>query len=152
MLVDVVVVCCGQGLAGKHIVLVVRCVADIQIGVLSACELLERLAHDRVIPEIFLRVMPRTGSSHVSIIAFVGLCAALYASTGASLSIVSKMFTLVWLFVMALFPLSLLLLKFNRGRLPRRGPQTSLRVIFCAFVIAFVIMGGNVAMDPTTAG
>jgi len=57
---------------------------------------------------------------------------------------------LVWLFVMLLFPLSLLLLKFNRGRLPR-APQTSLWVIFCAFGITLTIIGGNIAIDPTTA-
>lgn len=119
-------------------------------GVFSACELLEQLAHDRVIPDMFLQVLPRSGSLYVSLLAFIAFCAALYASTGASLSIVSKIFTLVWLFVMILFPLSLLLLKFNRGRLPRTM-RTSLWVVFSAFVVALVVIGGNIAIDPTTA-
>jgi len=61
------------------------------------------------------------------------------------------MYTLVWLFVMLLFPLSLLLLKFNRGRLPR-AQRTNLRVIFFAFTVGMTIIGGNVAIDPATAG
>lgn len=120
-------------------------------GVVSACELLQQLANDRVIPQMFLKVMPRTGSPHISVITFIALCAALYASAGASLAIVSKMFTLVWLCVMTLFPLSLLLLKFNRGRLPRTS-RTPLRIIVCAFGVALAIIGGNIAIDPTTAG
>lgn len=82
--------------------------------------------------------------------AFIAFCAVLYASAGASLSIVSKMFTLVWLFVMMLFPLSLLLLKFNRGRLPR-ARRISLWFVSGAFAVALVVIGGNIAIDPTTA-
>jgi hypothetical protein len=99
---------------------------------------------------MFLKVLPRTGSLHFSVLAFIAFCAVLYASAGASLSIVSKMFTLVWLFVMMLFPLSLLLLKFNRGRLPR-ARRTSLWLVFGAFAVALVVIGGNIAIDPTTA-
>ena len=95
--------------------------------------------------------MPYTASAHISVLAFIGFCGVLYASSGASLSILSKMFTLVWLCVMALFPLSLLLLKFNRGRLPR-ARRTSIWIIFIAFGIALTIICGNIAIDPTTAG
>ncbi|KIM82858.1 hypothetical protein PILCRDRAFT_820149 [Piloderma croceum F 1598] len=132
---DAIIVLCGVGLA----------------GLFSACELLEQLAQDRVIPQLFLKTMHYTGSAHISILAFISFCAVLYASSGASLSIVSKMYTLVWLCVMTLFPLSLLLLKFNRGRLPRPR-RTSLWVIFGAFAIALIIICGNIAIAPMTAG
>ncbi|CAL1697826.1 unnamed protein product [Somion occarium] len=68
-----------------------------------------------------------------------------------SLSIVSKMFSLIWLAVMTLFPIAVLLLKFNRGRLPRQ-PRTSLTIVFSTLIIAFVIIGGNIAIDPTIVG
>ncbi len=60
-------------------------------------------------------------------------------------------FSLVWLAVMTLFPLSLLLLKFNRGRLPRK-PQTSLLVVFLTLAVAAVIIGGNIGIDPSIVG
>lgn len=120
-------------------------------GIFSACEMLEQLAHDRIIPKVFLTTLPYTGSHHVAVLAFVVLSATIYGTSGASLSVVSNMFTLAWLFVVMLFPLSLLLLKFNRGRLPRE-PQTSLGVIFGAISIGLTIIGGNIAIDPTTAG
>jgi hypothetical protein len=52
---------------------------------------------------------------------------------------------------MTLFPLSLLLLKYNRGRL-KRGRQTALFTIFFAFVIIVVAVAGNIAVNPKTFG
>jgi len=51
---------------------------------------------------------------------------------------------------MMLFPLSLLLLKYNRGRLPRL-PRTPLLVIFGTITVALVIFVGNITLDPLTA-
>jgi hypothetical protein len=70
-----------------------------------------------------------------------------YASSNRSYTL---RFCLVWLTVMMLFPLSLLLLKFNRGRLPRT-PNTPLRVIFSAFAVAIAVFAGNIAVNPKTA-
>lgn len=62
------------------------------------------------------------------------------------------MFSLVWLVVMTLFPFSLLILRFNRGRLPRTY-HAPLPVIFIAlFGICPVVLGGNIALNPRTAG
>ena len=57
---------------------------------------------------------------------------------------------LVWLAVMMLFPLSLLLLKYNRGRLPRL-PRTPLLVIFGTIAVSLVIFVGNIILDTLTA-
>ncbi|TFK52934.1 hypothetical protein OE88DRAFT_1656621 [Heliocybe sulcata] len=133
--IDAIVVLCGGVLT----------------GIMSACELIERLAHDRVLPKSFLKTMPGTGSPYVAVLAFVAFSGALYASAGASLVIVSKMFSLVWLSTMTLFPLTVLLLKFNRGRLPRE-PKTTLSVILVTLAICGAVFGGNVAIDPTTLG
>lgn len=75
----------------------------------------------------------------------------LYATAGASLTVISEMFSLVWLTVMSLFPISLLLLKFNRGRLPRTS-RTSLLIVVAALLVAPVILAGNIAFNPKTAG
>ncbi|KAF8998541.1 amino acid permease-domain-containing protein [Cyathus striatus] len=133
--VDAVIVLCGGVLT----------------GILSACELLEQLALHRVIPKIFLRVLPKSGSPYVSVLSFSAFGAMLYASAGASLNVISQMFSLVWLTVMSLFPISLFLLKFNRGRL-QRNAKTKLSVIFAAFVVSLAVFAGNVAVNPKTVG
>jgi hypothetical protein len=58
---------------------------------------------------------------------------------------------MVWLAVMTLFPLSLLLLKFNRGRLPRKR-SAPLFVIIAALGIAGIIFAGNIYINPITVG
>ncbi|CAL1697829.1 unnamed protein product [Somion occarium] len=135
VVVDAVVVLCGGVLT----------------GILGACELSDRLARDRLLPRFFLRRLTWTHAPFVSIVFFALFCCVLYAASGASLSIVSKMFSLIWLAVMTLFPIAVLLLKFNRGRLPRQ-PRTSLTIVFSTLIIAFVIIGGNIAIDPTIVG
>ncbi|EIN12814.1 hypothetical protein PUNSTDRAFT_28714, partial [Punctularia strigosozonata HHB-11173 SS5] len=119
-------------------------------GILSACELLQRLAHDRVIPRYFLSKLP-TQAPYVTILSFGVFCGILYASSGASLQVVSKMFSLVWLTVMALFPFSDLLLKFNRGRLPR-DRRASFITVLAALAVVMSVIGGNIAIDPSIAG
>ncbi|KAJ6545327.1 amino acid permease-domain-containing protein [Mycena capillaripes] len=135
IVVDAVVVLCGGVLA----------------GILSACELFEQLAHDRIVPQMFLAALPLSGAPHISVLAFTVVSAVLYASSGASLAVVSKMFSLVWLTVMGLFPLALLLLRFNRGRIPRER-RASLSLIIFALALTPVVFAGNVVIDPATAG
>ncbi|KAJ7159241.1 amino acid permease-domain-containing protein [Mycena crocata] len=120
-------------------------------GILSACELFEQLAHDRIVPQMFLKLLPLSGAPYVSVLAITGVNFVLYASAGASLGVVSKMFSLVWLTVMALFPLSLLLLRFNRGRVPR-ARNTPLSGVLLALALTPVVFAGNIAIDPSTAG
>ena len=60
-------------------------------------------------------------------------------------------FSLVWLSVMTIFPLALLSLKFNRGRLPRTR-DVSIVVVFLTIAVAIVIIAGNIAIDPLIVG
>ncbi|KJA23900.1 hypothetical protein HYPSUDRAFT_39416 [Hypholoma sublateritium FD-334 SS-4] len=135
IVVDAIIVLCGGVLT----------------GILSACELLQQLALHRVVPRLFLAVVPRTGAPYFSVLAFTAFSGLLYATAGASLVVVSEMFSLVWLTVMALFPAALLLLRFNRGQLPR-ARRTQLCVVASALLIAPVVFAGNVAYKPQTAG
>jgi hypothetical protein len=52
---------------------------------------------------------------------------------------------------MALFPLALLLLRFNRGRMPR-ARTAPMGCLVLALVLTPVVFAGNVAIDPSTAG
>ena len=61
-------------------------------GILGACELFERLARDRLLPQMFIRRLPITRAPAYSICAFVTFSYALYAISGANLPIVSKMY------------------------------------------------------------
>ncbi|KAJ4483760.1 AAAP amino acid permease [Lentinula aciculospora] len=120
-------------------------------GILGACELLEQLTLDRLIPKSFSRGLPLTNAPYISVLSFIAFSGIIYASTGAQSSIVSKMFSLVWLVVMSLFPLALLLLRFNRGRLLRTS-NTPFWVVLLALTLIPVVFAGNVVVDPTTAG
>ena len=120
-------------------------------GILSACELFAQLALHRVVPGVFLKLVPRTGAPYISVICFSVFSGALYASAAGSLVVVSQMFSLVWLTVMALFPISLLLLKFNRGRL-RAASRTKLLVVVAALIVVPVVFAGNIAHQPETVG
>ncbi len=135
IVVDAIVVLCGGVLT----------------GILSACELLGQLALHRVIPSAFLSLVPRTGSPYVSIFSFVTFGGLLYATASSSLMIISAMFSLVWLLVMGLFPVSLLLLRFNRGRLKREGRRSNLVVILAAILLVPLVFVGTVVYQPRTA-
>ncbi|GLB39740.1 putative amino acid permease [Lyophyllum shimeji] len=135
VVVDAIIVLCG----------------GVFTGIFSACELLEQLALHRVLPKVFLQALPRTKAPYFSVLSFVAFAGVVYASAGADLTVISNMFSLVWLTVMSLFPLALLLLKFSRGRLPRNS-STPLAVVVAAAAVSAVVFAGNIAVDPATAG
>ncbi|KAJ7052838.1 AAAP amino acid permease [Mycena amicta] len=142
VVVDATVVLCGGVLS----------------GILSACQLFEQLARDRILPTVFLSTLPLTDAPHVSILAITLLNAAFYGSAAMSVSVVSKMFSLVWLTLMGIFPLALWLMRFNRGRMRPASNSTGnnnttrLSTIFLALVVTAVVFAGNVAIDVSTAG
>ncbi|KAG8216086.1 amino acid permease-domain-containing protein [Butyriboletus roseoflavus] len=147
----------AQKVAGRWIriwvaidAVVVLC-AGVLTGTTSACELLAELAHDHVLPRAFLAALPYTGALYVAILSFVCFSGAIYASTGANLIIVSKIFSVVWLAVMTLFPLSLVLLRFSRPRLPRLSRCSFINVLG-AVLVAIAIFAGNIAIDLTIGG
>jgi hypothetical protein len=59
-------------------------------GILSGCALCEQLSRDRVLPRIFQYRLPKTGALAVTIGCFILLAAGLYATTGASLALISQ--------------------------------------------------------------
>ena len=61
------------------------------VGVLSTCELVERLTCDRLLPQIFMKKLPVTRAQYVTVFVYTLFCCALYATSGASLEVVSKM-------------------------------------------------------------
>lgn len=60
------------------------------IGILSACALCEKLSRDRILPKSFLYRFPATNAQVVTILVFLAFSGIMYASAGASLTIVSN--------------------------------------------------------------
>ncbi|KAJ7862994.1 hypothetical protein B0H13DRAFT_2354347 [Mycena leptocephala] len=154
---DAIVVLCGGVLIGKcrpQVCLSLETMLKrgcTWTGILGVCELLRKLARDRVVPRAFLNVLRLTDAPYVSVLAFMACNVVMYGCAGGSLAIVSQMFSLVWLTVMAIFPIGLLMLRFNRGRLPR-NTKTPLSVIIASLAVTAAVFAGNVAIDPTTVG
>ena len=135
IVVDAIVVLCGGVLT----------------GILASSELFEQLAQHRILPSTFLSTMPITRAPALSIISFTTFSAIVYFSSSADLMIVSSMFSLVWLFVMSLFPVTLLILKFSRGRL-RRDERATFGVIIVTIIVVILVAVGNIVATPRTAG
>ncbi|THU77928.1 hypothetical protein K435DRAFT_973734 [Dendrothele bispora CBS 962.96] len=143
--VDAIVVLCGGVLT----------------GILSSTELISQLSLDHVLPTGFRKLLPVTKAPWVSITSFCAFSAVVYLSAapvggnggneGKALAVVSQMFSLTWLTVMSLFPLSLLLLRYNRHRLPR-SPHTRLSVVFVCLAVCAVVAAGNVWIEPKIGG
>jgi len=75
-----------------------------------------------------------------------------YASSGASVSIVSSMFAIVFLSIMALYPLSLLILLHNRPTLPRRSRRTPFLLTVSTLALSLALIAGVISTDPSSLG
>ncbi|CAE7052581.1 unnamed protein product [Rhizoctonia solani] len=138
-----------------RIVVVVDCLlvlsGGVFAGLVTGCRLIESLAYERVLPQIFLRHLPITGTAYMPVLSFFVLCLVVYASSAFSLATVSTMFSACFLFTMLLYGISCILLKFSRDRL-QRSYRTSMWTVVFAIMMNLVVLGGNVALDPRTLG
>ncbi|GAA5902217.1 hypothetical protein JCM8208_002507 [Rhodotorula glutinis] len=126
--------------------------ATILAGLVSAIELLRRLALDGSLPHGLLKALPVTGSPALVVVLFTALSVVVYASSGASVGIVSSMFAIVFLSIMALYPLSLLVLLHNRPTLPRRSRRTPFLLIVSTLALSLALVAGVISTDPSSLG
>ncbi|BGP17752.1 hypothetical protein JCM10213v2_005794 [Rhodosporidiobolus nylandii] len=126
--------------------------ATVLAGLISAIALLQRVSLDGYLPIKLLRPLPVTGAPALVVALFAALCVFVYASSGNSLSVVSNMFALVFLAVMALYPLNLLLLRYNRPTLPRPHlkRRTPFLLILFTLSLALALIAG-VAWQQTVS-
>ncbi|KAJ1307239.1 hypothetical protein OPQ81_001352 [Rhizoctonia solani] len=121
-------------------------------GLVTGCRLIESLARERALPQIFLLYrLPVTGATYMPVLFFFVLCLIVYASSAFSLATVSTMFSATFLFTMLLYGVSCILLKFSRDRLPR-AYRTSMWTVMVAILATLVVLGGNIALNPQTLG
>ncbi|KAA1477796.1 hypothetical protein DENSPDRAFT_787193 [Dentipellis sp. KUC8613] len=118
-------------------------------GVVSAGGLIDRLAQDNVLPQVFLAKLPVTKSAYVATLTSLAISLLLFVASGMSLNTVSSAFSVAFLFVMFLYCFSNLLLKVNRSRLPRE-PRVGMLTLFGALVVVCTTWAGNVALNPTS--
>ena len=91
VVVDAIVVLCAGVLTGMKRIFTSFCYQFTgRSGVLSASELFQQLAYDRVLPHVFLRAMPVSHAPFIAILSFAGFCVAFYASSGGRLIVLSQ--------------------------------------------------------------
>ncbi|TKA55927.1 hypothetical protein B0A53_01626 [Rhodotorula sp. CCFEE 5036] len=107
-----------------------------------------RLSLDGFLPPNLLKPMPITGVPAFVVVLFTSLSILVYVTSGMSLSVVSSLFALVFLSIMLFYPLSLLLLLYNRPTLLGSTRRSSFLLIVATLLLDLVLLGGVVAHDP----
>lgn len=123
----------------------------VMTGTVTTIQLLDRMANDHILPHWFSLRLPVTGSQHIAVLFASGLALLLYIGSGMSLSTVSYVFSIAFLFQLLLFAVSSLLLKLKRSRLSR-PPHSGILTLLMAFVVVVVTWAGNVALAPIALG
>ncbi len=109
--------------------------------------LIRRMALDRCLPDVLLRMNKLRGTNHYIILSFFAICCSILAVTEGNVGTLAGVYTLSFLSVMALFAVGNMLLKVKRGRLPRetRASWLTTSVALLAVLAGLV---GNVMIDP----
>ncbi|KAH9970461.1 amino acid permease-domain-containing protein [Russula compacta] len=97
----------------------------VMTGTVTTVQLLDRMAHDHILPHWFSLRLPVTGSQHIATLFSSGLSLLLYVGSGMSISTVSYVFSVAFLFQILLFVVSSLLLKLKRPHLSRHHTRAS---------------------------
>ncbi|GAA5987220.1 hypothetical protein JCM11641_006064 [Rhodosporidiobolus odoratus] len=127
--------------------------ATVLAGLISALALLQRLSLDGYLPLSLLKPMRFTGTPPFVVVLFAALCITVYTSSGNSLSVVSNMFALVFLFVMTLYPIVLLIQRYNRPTLPTSsGHPTPFLLILFTLLLSLTLLAGVIYTQPTSLG
>ena len=112
--------------------------------------LVQRMALDRVLPQLFLR-LNRRNSAYRIMIAFFLLSTSILLITQGRLGALAGVYTISFLLVMTLFGVGNVLLKVKRSRLPRpeRAHWLALLIAISAVLVALV---GNAVLNPSYLG
>ncbi|MCF4102741.1 APC family permease [Gillisia sp. M10.2A] len=108
--------------------------------------LMERMALDRILPKFILK-RNKSNSPYLIFILFFILCTSILLVTGGNLAELAGVYTIAFLSVMVLFGLGNLLLKVNRGQLPR-PERASWIALFLAIASVVAAIIGNIVLNP----
>ncbi|KAI8912006.1 amino acid permease-domain-containing protein [Powellomyces hirtus] len=110
--------------------------------------LMGHMANDHLLPQFLLNSNRFTHSYHSIILSFFLLCVLLVVVTSADVMLLSLLFALCFLFVLAMFAIANLLLKYKRGRL-RRIVTTSWITVLIGLVAVVAAIVGNSISSPS---
>lgn len=108
--------------------------------------LMQRMALDRILPEVLLKKNAK-GSTYVISLLFFVLCTSVLLVTQGDLAKLAGVYTIAFLSVMVLFGIGNLLLKVNRSRLPR-PERSSWLGLFIAILAVVAAIIGNILLNP----
>ncbi len=113
--------------------------------------LVRRMSLDRCLPQVLLRENRWRGTNHWIVLGFFGVCTSILFITHGRITTLASVYTLSFLSVMALFAIGNMLLKRERGQLPRavRASWTAVWVALLAVLIGLV---GNMLLEPANLG
>ncbi|MEP7382926.1 MAG: APC family permease [Gemmatimonadota bacterium] len=109
--------------------------------------LARRMSLDQVLPQVLLSENRLRGTNHWIILSFLALCASILWITGGRVELLAGVYTISFLSVMALFAIGNLLLKQERGELPR-STEASVATVLVALVAVLVALLGNIVLEP----
>ncbi|KAI0278600.1 amino acid permease-domain-containing protein [Russula aff. rugulosa BPL654] len=136
---------------GTNVLSALVLLGGVMTGTVTTIQLLDRMANDHILPHWFSLRLPVTGSQHIAVLSSSGLALLLYIGSGMSLSTVSYVFSIAFLFQLLLFAVSSLLLKLKRPRLSR-PPHSGMLTLLMASVVVIMTWAGNVALAPVALG
>lgn len=108
--------------------------------------LMERMALDRILPNILLKKNSRN-SSYIIFILFFLLTVSILLVTSGNIAKLAGIYTIAFLLVMALFGIGNVLLKINRKKLPR-PERASWIAVFLAIAAVLSAVVGNIILNP----
>lgn len=112
--------------------------------------LVERMALDRILPNVLLKKNKR-GSSYLIFIIFFLLSTSILLITHGDLESLAGVYTIAFLGVMILFGIGNMLLKINRKSLPR--PEVAGWLSLCIAILGIAIaLVGNIMLNPEDVG
>ncbi|KAJ3175149.1 hypothetical protein HDU87_006384 [Geranomyces variabilis] len=140
----------GRTVAGKPLELIGSINACIVLcgGVLCAfvgiVGLMEHMARDNLLPRFLLQSNRWTRSYHYIILTFLLICILLVVVTNGDIILLSLLFAIAFLAVLALFAIANLLLKYKRGRLQRPVHAAWYAVVLALGGVLAAIVGNGV--------
>lgn len=124
--------------------------AGVLTGLIGAIGLVQRMASDGILPKFFLIRNRFTGSYQYIVLVFLVLSITLYAITGGDTSSLSGVFAVAFLGSLSTFAVANIMIKYKRGRLPRKNKVSLLTAIF-TFLVLLASLIGNIVIDPMIA-
>ncbi|CEH12175.1 hypothetical protein CBOM_00177 [Ceraceosorus bombacis] len=136
----------------RYLVLTDACIVlsgGIITGVVALCGTVEALVSSKVLPRFLSWTLPRTATMANAVLLFAALTMCMCATARFDLTVLSGVFSMVFLCVLTCFPISLLCILHSRRTLPRER-KASLLVILTSLSIGLVAIAGNAALAPIT--